>query len=78
MILGSAAAQPHQARGQDGADLTQVRREVDVGGVERGACHPLPLLTEPAIRITLETQIGFDFHPLWLIERRVNCSQAVT
>jgi hypothetical protein len=31
-LLSSAAAQPHQAAGQDRADLAEVWREVGVGG----------------------------------------------
>jgi hypothetical protein len=32
-FLGSAAAQPHKPRGQDGAHLAEVRREVRIGEV---------------------------------------------
>ena len=38
-LLGSAAAQPHQATGEDGADLAQMGREVGVGGGCEGAGH---------------------------------------
>ena len=76
IILGSAAAQPHQTRGQDAADLAEVWREVGIDRAESGACHPLPLLTQSVIRITPKLQIGFDFYPLRLIERKANNSRA--
>jgi len=41
MILGIAAAQPHQPRGQDAADLTQVRREVGIDW--SGTLHPVTI-----------------------------------
>ena len=47
-ILGSAAAQPHQAAGEDVADLAEVGREMKVGR-RRGHRDPLsscPLSTD--------------------------------
>ncbi len=40
-FLGSAAAQPHQPRGEDAAHLAEVRREV---GIDRsGTLHPVTI-----------------------------------
>jgi len=55
MILGSAAAQPHQARGEDRADLAEVRQEVEIGRVRRGHRDPA--------RIVLPTIYGFEVLP---------------
>jgi hypothetical protein len=41
MILGSAAAQPHQARGEDGADLAEVWREMGID--QSGTLHPVTI-----------------------------------
>ena len=40
-FLRNAAAQPHQARGQDAADLAEVRREVGIDGA--GTLHPVTI-----------------------------------
>jgi hypothetical protein len=46
-FLGRAAAQPHQARGQDAAHLTEVRREV---GIDRsGTLHPVTIRIASAL-----------------------------
>ncbi len=39
-FLGSAAAEPQQAAGQDGADLTEVRWEVQIDGIRQGHGGP--------------------------------------
>ncbi len=40
-FLGSAAAQPHQPRGQDAADLAEMRRQVGIDG--SGTLHPVTI-----------------------------------
>jgi hypothetical protein len=56
-LLSSAAAQPHQAACQDGADLAEVGWEVGVDGRGWIDRHPLSLRTASPIRII---QIRFD------------------
>lgn len=62
IILGSAAAQPHQPRGEDGAHLTQVRREVAVDRVRQGHRDParivLPILYRLATRTFSAGRLG--------------------
>jgi hypothetical protein len=50
-FLGSAAAQPHQAGGQDAADLSKMGRKVRVGRRWRSAWHRHAATIYPAVQI---------------------------